>query len=125
MTATETMVIIVCLVGGYWLVSYFIRDPEEMEFPLGTAADADAPEAPQDPPVDPPAQDRGFELPWSLVLGVSANASREQIVAAYKQKISQYHPDKVANMGEEIRDLAERRSKEINAAYHAALKVAG
>lgn len=123
MTATETTVIIVCLIGGYWLVSYFIRDPEEMEFPVGSAPDA--PEGPTDSPADPPVHGCGFELPWNLVLGVSASASREQIVAAYKQKISQYHPDKVANMGEEIRDLAERRSKEINAAYQAALKVAG
>lgn len=120
MTATESMVIIVCLVGGYWLVGYFIRDPEEMEFPTGPGgAEPDretsaGPEAPQD--------GCAFQLPWNLVLGVPTSASRSEIIAAYKQKISQYHPDKVANMGEEIRDLADRRSKEINAAYDAALR---
>jgi DnaJ-class molecular chaperone len=51
------------------------------------------------------------------VLEVSEFATVEQIKAAYKQKISQYHPDKVASMAAEIRDLAEVRSKEINAAY--------
>lgn len=120
MTATESTVIIVCLVGGYWLVSYFIRDPEEMEFPAGP----EAYEADMEPPAssETPQAGCGFELPWNLVLGVTASANRAEIVAAYKQKISQYHPDKVANMGEEIRDLADRRSKEINAAYDAALR---
>ena len=28
-----------------------------------------------------------------------------------------YHPDKVANLAPEFRDLAEQRMKEINAAY--------
>ena len=41
---------------------------------------------------------------------------------AYKRRISEYHPDKVAQMGEEIRALAERRSKEINAAYDEAMR---
>ena len=40
-----------------------------------------------------------------------------EIERAYKVKISQYHPDKVAQMGIEIRELAEAKSKEINAAY--------
>jgi hypothetical protein len=120
MTATETMVIIVCLVGGYWLVSYFIRDPEEMEFPAGP--EVDEPQVGPNVSPDAPQDGCGFELPWNLVLGVPASATRAEIIAAYKLKISQYHPDKVANMGEEIRDLANRRSKEINAAYDAALR---
>jgi DnaJ-domain-containing protein 1 len=31
--------------------------------------------------------------------------------------MSQYHPDKVATLGPEIRALAEQRAKELNAAY--------
>jgi DnaJ like chaperone protein len=54
---------------------------------------------------------------------MSKNASQEQIVAAYKQKIRQYHPDKVAQMGAEIRELAEFKSKQINAAYDYAMKL--
>ena len=51
------------------------------------------------------------------VLGVSENATQAEIHAAYQQLMQQYHPDLVAHMAKEIRDLAERRSKEINAAY--------
>jgi DnaJ-domain-containing protein 1 len=54
---------------------------------------------------------------WFLILDVPQGASREEVERAYKVKISQYHPDKVAQMGIEIRELAEAKSKEINAAY--------
>ena len=37
--------------------------------------------------------------PWSLVLDVSADASMEEIRAAYLKRISEYHPDKVAALG--------------------------
>ena len=36
--------------------------------------------------------------------------------------LSQYHPDKVARMGIDIRRLAELRSKDINAAYDEAIR---
>jgi DnaJ like chaperone protein len=55
------------------------------------------------------------------VLGVDADASAEEIRAAYQALIQQYHPDRVADMGHEVRDVAEQKTKEINAAY-AALK---
>jgi DnaJ-domain-containing protein 1 len=58
---------------------------------------------------------------WSLVLDVSADASMEEIRAAYLKRISEYHPDKVAALGKEIREVAERKSKEINIAYSVAL----
>jgi DnaJ like chaperone protein len=60
--------------------------------------------------------------PWSLVLDVSADASMEEIKAAYLKRISEYHPDKVAALGKEIREVAERKSKEINVAYSFALE---
>lgn len=62
---------------------------------------------------------------WWAVLGVPRIATRAEISRAYKRKISEYHPDKVAQMGAEIRALAEQRSKEINAAYDQAMKVTG
>ena len=56
-------------------------------------------------------------VPWNVVLEVSINASQEEISDAYRQRMKEYHPDKVAFLGREIRDVAERRSKEINNAY--------
>ena len=42
---------------------------------------------------------------------------RAEIKKAYQALIQQYHPDRVADMGPELRDVAEERTKEINAAY--------
>ena len=51
------------------------------------------------------------------VLEVSPGASQDEITAAFRRLVHQYHPDKVANLAPEFRELAERRMKEINAAY--------
>ena len=51
------------------------------------------------------------------VLGISPGATQDEIKAAYRRRIKEYHPDKVAHLGQEFRDIAERMSKEINAAY--------
>jgi len=53
------------------------------------------------------------------VLGVTANASEDEIKSAYRKMISENHPDKVASKGlpESMRAVAEARAREINAAY--------
>ena len=51
------------------------------------------------------------------VLEIRPGASREEITAAYRRLVQQYHPDIVANLAPEFREVAERRMKEINAAY--------
>jgi hypothetical protein len=51
------------------------------------------------------------------ILGVDTNASRTEIVAAYRQQAQLYHPDKVANLATEFQELADTRMKEINKAY--------
>ena len=51
------------------------------------------------------------------VLDVPENASMDDIEQAYRRKISDYHPDKVANAAPELKALAEQRAREINAAY--------
>ncbi len=51
------------------------------------------------------------------VLNISRNASQEDIKKAYRKLASQYHPDKVAHLGDEFKKLAEKRFKEIQEAY--------
>jgi hypothetical protein len=62
---------------------------------------------------------------WYNILGVDPNSSTEEIRRTYKSLMSQYHPDKVASLGEELRVLAEKKAKEINAAYKEAMYLRG
>jgi DnaJ like chaperone protein len=62
---------------------------------------------------------------WFNILGVPESASKEQITTGYKKMISQYHPDKVARLGVEIRELSESKTKKINAAYSYAKSLRG
>jgi hypothetical protein len=51
------------------------------------------------------------------VLNLPPDADQEAIKAAYRKLANQYHPDKVAHLGKEFQDLAERKFKEIQEAY--------
>ncbi len=51
------------------------------------------------------------------ILGVSTDATWEEIQTAYKEKIKQYHPDKVSHLGEEFSHLANEKFLEIQKAY--------
>ena len=51
------------------------------------------------------------------VLGIAEDASDEDIERAYRRLMAQYHPDRVAGAADEFRELAEQRSRTINAAY--------
>jgi DnaJ like chaperone protein len=59
------------------------------------------------------------ERPWDpyAVLGVARGASGEEIVRAYRAQMKLYHPDRVADLGEELRDVAHRKALEIQRAY--------
>ena len=53
------------------------------------------------------------------VLGVSSEASDQEIKRAYRKLMSENHPDKLAGRGmpESMRDMAEERTREISHAY--------
>lgn len=71
--------------------------------------------APPPPPTPPEGAFEG-EDPYRT-LEVAPSASDAELEAAYRRLIGQYHPDKVAGAADEIRELAERRARAINAAY--------
>ena len=51
------------------------------------------------------------------VLGLQKGASSKEIKQAYLRLANKYHPDKVMHLGEEFKNLAESRFKEIQGAY--------
>ena len=51
------------------------------------------------------------------ILEILENASQAQIHTAFRKKMLEYHPDKVASLGIELKKLSEAKTKQINAAY--------
>jgi len=56
------------------------------------------------------------------ILEVPRGASQDEIKTAYKKLVGKYHPDKVVHLGEEFKTLAEKRFREIQAAYESLKK---
>jgi curved DNA-binding protein CbpA len=47
---------------------------------------------------------------------VPENATDDEIQAAYRKKVAQYHPDRVAHLPSEFQELAHQKLLEINGA---------
>jgi hypothetical protein len=89
--------LVVLLLGAWWVRRRLTRG----KAPPG-ARDAAPPDAPWDP---------------HAVLGVERDASAEEITRAYRERMRSYHPDHVAHLGEELRELAHRKALQIQRAY--------
>lgn len=50
------------------------------------------------------------------VFGVSSDATEEELRRTYRKLALQYHPDRVASLGEDIKENAKRRFQELNEA---------
>jgi hypothetical protein len=59
------------------------------------------------------------------VLGAGESDSEEEIKRKYKQMVRQYHPDQVAHLGPELKELAARKTTEINGAFAAIRRMRG
>ena len=105
MNSNDILTIVGCGALGYGIIHLVLNKPAR-------------PAAPPQPPLQPqPA----FAPNWTRVLELPADASLEDIRDAYRRLMSQYHPDKVASLGRELRELAEAKSKEIAVAYQEAV----
>ncbi len=63
-----------------------------------------------------PSDSAGPPDPYTT-LGVPRGASQQDIDSAYKARMHEYHPDKVAHLGKELQQLAHRKALEIQQAY--------
>ena len=51
------------------------------------------------------------------ILGVSRNASQQEIKSAFRKQAQRYHPDRVSHLGEEFQQLAKEKFQKIQQAY--------
>ena len=59
------------------------------------------------------------------VLGIESNETEEEIKKAYRQMVVRYHPDKVAQMGEEYKKGAKEKFQKIQEAFENIKKLRG
>jgi hypothetical protein len=69
------------------------------------------------------AFEQSEEGDWWRVLEISQDAGMDEIRDAYRRKLGQHHPDRVSGLAPEFLELAERRTKVLNAAYSQAMRV--
>jgi hypothetical protein len=113
MRLLNILIILGCLVGGYWLVSSI----------MGPGIDAKPRGKPDGNPgsrantgnkeVDPGAGARAHEHDWHLILDLPVNATRREIEAAYKRRLA-----KAEGTGDSFESIRIRR------AYEAAMRFA-
>lgn len=63
------------------------------------------------------ASEASLEEQYYAVLGLEKGASFDEIKKVYRTLSMQYHPDKVGHLGDEFKEIAEEKMKEINVAY--------
>ncbi len=64
------------------------------------------------------SQKRGIKkLSPYEVLEIDSNANEKEIKTAYKKLLSQYHPDKVNHLGDELKYKAKEKTLELKKAY--------
>ncbi len=62
--------------------------------------------------------DENTEEYFYTILNINRNSSVDEIKKAYKEEIRKYHPDKVEHLGDEFKEIAEKKTKDINKAYN-------
>jgi DnaJ-class molecular chaperone len=101
MEGFELVAVVVFFLIGYWIVDFFWPKKKAETAPAAAAGDA---------------------APWHEVLGVSRQASAEQIREAYLAKSAEHHPDRVLDPRPEARAAALRRTRALNDAFEQAMK---
>ena len=124
---THNFIWLTLLLSMWWILwkfDFFFRPDsiEETNFQEKTVEETEESkkteeEDTEEQTVEPEKQPDPQEEDFASVLGLIAPFDMDDVKSAYRTLIAQYHPDKVSRMGDEIRDVAERKAKEINESY--------
>lgn len=127
MNSTEWIATVVCVLLGYALVSWLsdrqARHEERMRQAFDGATETGSNESERTRTPDCEIERDQSQESWFEVLEVPPSASWEHVRSAYRQKIQQYHPDRLEGMAPELHRIAVERSQRLNAAYAEAKRV--
>jgi dnaJ domain protein len=71
-----------------------------------------------------PNQQMGLDEAYKA-LGISPNATDDEVKAAYRKMALKHHPDRVSTLGEDVRKAAEKKFQELNNAKEQIFKARG
>ena len=117
MNRIEYIAVVAGLIVGYLIVNNYLSRPKVQN---STKKNPDS----SNQVMEEDFTNKGV-VHWSITLDVSSTATVDEIRKAYKTQMKMYHPDKVAALGNELKELAERKSKDINIAYKRAMNDRG
>lgn len=127
MDPTTILISIGAFAGGYAIISWIFRLAAEQKKPPyngnTTGSDDAASSQGQDEAVwDEPDSVSSVPPPQSKddalrTLGLARGATADQIRRAYRNLLTQYHPDKVAHLGDELQRLARAKTTVIIQAF--------
>jgi len=120
MTTIEALTAILGLFIGYWAVSRFIGKSSTSNSNKKQHQQSESSHDKSNA-----SSYNTYQPSWHEILNISASANHDEIRSAYKKLMKQYHPDKVSHLGEELRLLADQKSKEITNAYQEAMRLHG
>ena len=99
-----------------WFYRSRVQFSSESGSTSGAGRRAGSESGPESSEFDRRAEGReGFD-PYAI-LEIDRSASNDAIKAAYRARMGEYHPDKVAHLGEALQEVAHEKSQEIQRAY--------
>ncbi len=98
------------------------KDPIDRKILLGYRPDPKTSEQDDTPKAGARFQPPKFSGKPHEILGVPANASKDEIQAAYRHWMKRYHPDRVQHLGAQYVEQAKKRAEQLNTARAALLK---
>jgi hypothetical protein len=123
--STELLIILIIVIIAF---SYYRARPSSSARPSSDGASQDAKNGqagdgnPESVRSEGPKSQAEAPRPSStkdpyVILNISRNSTQDEATAAYRKMAQMYHPDKVAGLAPEYREIAETKMKDINAAY--------
>jgi DnaJ like chaperone protein len=99
------LVILLGFFGGYSIIS-FLAGRLQQKGSNNRTGD-------QQPSHEPPTE----AAKHAQVLGLKETFTANDVKLAYREMLSKYHPDKLEHLGDEFKDIAAKKTREVVAAY--------